>query len=67
MPSRKTFSIPTSNIPGSLGIIFGEMDEVRQLLLKQVKGISQEILDYTPDINKFETIGTLLFHIADVE
>jgi uncharacterized damage-inducible protein DinB len=67
VPSRKTFSIPDNNIPGSLGIIFGEMEEVRRLLLKQVKGISQEILDYTPDINKFETIGTQLFHIADVE
>jgi uncharacterized damage-inducible protein DinB len=67
MPSRKTFVIPKNHVPGSLGLLFGEMEEVRRLLLKEIKGISQEILDYTPDINTFETIGTMLFHVADVE
>ncbi|MHA2099324.1 MAG: hypothetical protein ACW99A_11595, partial [Candidatus Kariarchaeaceae archaeon] len=64
MPSRKTFVIPKNHVPGSLGLLFGEMEEVRRLLLKEIKGISQEILDYTPDINTFETIGTMLFHVA---
>ena len=50
-----------------IAYIVGEMENVRQLLLKEIKDLTQEELDYTPDIDKIETIGTLLFHIADVE
>jgi uncharacterized damage-inducible protein DinB len=43
------------------------LEETRNRLLEQLEGLSQETLDYTPSINKIETIGTLLFHIAAVE
>ena len=52
---------------GRLGYLVGQMIDVRKLLLKEIEDLSQDELDYTPDINKFETIGTLIFHIADVE
>ena len=50
-----------------IAYIVGEMENVRQLLLKEIKDLTQGELDFTPDINKIETIGTLLFHIVDVE
>ena len=50
-----------------IAYIIGEMENVRQLLLKEIKDLTQGELDFTPDIDKIETIGTLLFHIADVE
>ena len=51
----------------SLSLIFAEMEEVRRSLLREIKDLTQEQLDYSPDINKFETIGTMIFHIVDVE
>ena len=50
-----------------LAEIYGMLTETRARLLEEVEGITQEQLDYTPDIKKFETIGTLLFHIAAIE
>ncbi|MCY3413148.1 MAG: DinB family protein [Candidatus Heimdallarchaeota archaeon] len=44
-----------------------QMKLTRKYLLKEINGITQNELDFSPDINKFETIGTMLFHIADVE
>ena len=54
-------------IKGSIGFLIGQMDDVRNLLLKEIEGLTQEVIDFTPNIHKIETIGTLLFHIADVE
>lgn len=50
-----------------ISFLLGEMDDTRNLLLNEIKDFTQEELDFTPDIDKVETIGTLLFHIADVE
>ncbi|NPD89060.1 MAG: DinB family protein [Asgard group archaeon] len=43
------------------------MYETRERLFRVLRDLTQEELDYTPDERKFETIGTLLFHIAAVE
>jgi uncharacterized damage-inducible protein DinB len=43
------------------------LKDVRESLLRQIKEISQETLDFTPNMKKIETIGTLLLHIAGVE
>ena len=52
---------------GTIGFLVGQMEDVRTLLLNEIKGLTQEEIDYTPDVNTVETIGTLVFHIADVE
>ncbi|MFX1566066.1 MAG: DinB family protein [Promethearchaeota archaeon] len=46
---------------------FSMMQEVRQRLLKKLEPLGDEEIDYTPDDQKIETIGTLLLHIAGVE
>lgn len=53
----------------SLGIanFFAMFDENRSRLLDKIKDITDEMLDFTPDEDMFETIGTLLYHIAAVE
>lgn len=56
-----------NNYSSKLSFLIGQMVDTRKLLLKEVEGITQEMLDFSPDINNMETIGTLLFHIADVE
>ena len=43
------------------------MQEMRERLLKSVKDLTLEELDYTLNERKVETIGTLLLHIAGVE
>ena len=43
------------------------LNNVRESLLRELKDVSQEALDYTPNMKKIETIGTLLLHIAGVE
>ena len=50
-----------------ISFILGEMEDTRKLLLEQIKDLTQEELDYSPDIDKIETIGTMIFHIVDVE
>jgi uncharacterized damage-inducible protein DinB len=46
---------------------FSMMEEVRKRLLKKVEGLSDEEIDFTPNEQTIETIGTLLLHIAGVE
>jgi uncharacterized damage-inducible protein DinB len=46
---------------------FSMMREVRKRLLRKLESLSDEEIDYTPDEQKIETIGTLLLHIAGVE
>ena len=43
------------------------MKELRERLLEIISGLDNDILDFTPDENNIETIGTLLLHIAAVE
>lgn len=47
--------------------LLGQLILTRDYLLKETSELSIEELDFTPDIHKFETIGTMLYHIADVE
>lgn len=56
-----------TNYPKKLSFLIGQMIDTRNLLLKQIEDLTQEELDFSPDIDNIETIGTLLFHIADVE
>ena len=55
------------NYDERISFLLGEMEDVRNLLLKEIEDLNQEELDFTPEIDKIETIGTLIFHIADVE
>ena len=43
------------------------LQEVRERLLSIIDVLAEETLDFTPDERNFETIGTLLFHIAAIE
>jgi uncharacterized damage-inducible protein DinB len=43
------------------------MQEMRERLLRIIKDLTQEELDYTSSERRIETIGTLLLHIAEVE
>lgn len=46
---------------------FALMQETRERLLRIVNDLKDEEFDYSPDEGSFETIGTLLLHIAGVE
>ncbi|MFX0078756.1 MAG: DinB family protein [Candidatus Hermodarchaeota archaeon] len=50
-----------------LALWFSMMREVRKKLLKKLESLCDKEIDYTPDEQKIETIGTLLLHIAGVE
>ena len=39
----------------------------REYLIEIIEGLDEEALDFTPNEEKIETIGTLLMHIAAVE
>ena len=57
--------------PGDLSprvaFIFSMMDKVRTRLLRVIEETPDEEIDFTPDAENIETIGTLLLHIAGVE
>ncbi|MHA2091930.1 MAG: DinB family protein [Candidatus Kariarchaeaceae archaeon] len=55
------------NLDPKVGFILSGLRETREILLKTIKDFSQEELDYTPHTRRFESIATLLFHIAAVE
>ena len=46
---------------------YSMLQEVRERLLSIIDDLDEEMLDFTPDERNFETIGTLLFHIAAIE
>lgn len=46
---------------------YSMLQEVRERLLSIIDDLAEEILDFTPDERNFETIGTLLLHIAAIE
>ena len=56
-----------SEFSGELSTFVAQMKAVRTRLLEQLEDLTDDMLDFTPDIHKIETIGTLLLHIADVE
>lgn len=43
------------------------MKDSREYLVEIIEGLDEEALDFTPDEDTIETIGTLLIHIAAVE
>ena len=55
------------NLTPKIAVLFSMLEETRNRLLKEIEGLTQEQLDFSPDINKIETIGTLLYHIEAVE
>lgn len=65
--AKKLYIPKNFPIKGTIGFLVGQMENVRMSLLNEIKDLTQEEIDYTPNIDKVETIGTLLFHIADVE
>ena len=50
-----------------VAVYFSMMEKVRERLLKRVKGLSIKRLDFTPNEDRVESIGTLLLHIAAIE
>ncbi len=50
-----------------VAFLFSMMDRMRSRLLRVVEDLPDDVLDYSPDMKRIETIGTLLLHIAAVE
>jgi uncharacterized damage-inducible protein DinB len=50
-----------------VAFLFSMLEKTRERLLKRVQGFSTKDLDYTPDEENIESIGTLLLHIAAIE
>ncbi len=50
-----------------VAFLFSMMDRTRKRLLRNVEDLTDEEIDYSPDMESIETIGTLLLHIAAVE
>ncbi len=50
-----------------VSLLLSMMEKVRGRLLKQIDDISSDEIDYSPDDESVETIGTLMLHIAAVE
>ena len=46
---------------------YSYMVEVRKNLLRMINDVDDLLIDFTPDEQSIETIGTLLLHIAGVE
>jgi uncharacterized damage-inducible protein DinB len=46
---------------------FSQMQEIRNELFSKINEINVELLDFTVNERKIETIGTLLLHIAAIE
>ncbi|MCY3414440.1 MAG: DinB family protein [Candidatus Heimdallarchaeota archaeon] len=46
---------------------YAMFEENRSRLIRRLQGVTDEMVDFTPDEHKIETIGTLLYHIAAVE
>lgn len=59
--------IESNELSPRVAIYFSQMEELRRNLIKKVENIPNEVLDFTPNGKLFETIGTLLLHIAAVE
>lgn len=50
-----------------VAFLFSMMARMRSRLLRVVEDLTNEEIDYSPDMERIETIGTLLLHIAAVE
>lgn len=66
--SEKTHKLAEfAELSPRVALWYSIMQEMRERLLRIVKDLTQEELDYTLNERKIETIGTLLLHIAGVE
>jgi uncharacterized damage-inducible protein DinB len=64
----KSIALPMNEIRApKLSLFLSMLQETRLILLRDIEGITQEVLDYSSDDTKVETIGTLLIHIAAIE
>ncbi len=50
-----------------VGFLFSMMEKVRERLVRVVDELPDGALDFTPDPENVESVGTLLLHIAAVE
>jgi uncharacterized damage-inducible protein DinB len=50
-----------------IALVYSMMEKTRKNLLRRVKTLSREAIDYSPNPKEIESIGTLLLHIAAVE
>ena len=57
--------VPLPGFDPEIGRLMWCLEDIRQLLLKRISGISQELLDKRVD--KGHSIGSLLYHIALIE
>jgi uncharacterized damage-inducible protein DinB len=67
MDSKVLKSNEFKELTPRVALWYSIMQEMRERLLKTVKDLTLEELDYTLNERKVETIGTLLLHIAGVE
>ncbi len=57
----------TEDLEPRLAQMYGMLQKVREKLLERIEGLTQKELDFTPNEESIETIGTLLLHVAGVE
>ncbi len=57
----------TEDLEPRVAQLYAMLEKVREKLHKRVSDLSTEALDYTPNAERIESIGTLLLHIAAVE
>ncbi|MFW9922701.1 MAG: DinB family protein [Candidatus Thorarchaeota archaeon] len=50
-----------------ISLLYAQMQEVRKRLLRIIEPIDDNMIDFSPNEKEFETIGTMLYHIAGVE
>ncbi|MFX1254234.1 MAG: DinB family protein [Promethearchaeota archaeon] len=67
MNNKKDTLERAANLSPRVATWYSQMEKVRKRLLEKVEKIADKALDFTPKERNFETIGTLLLHIAAVE
>lgn len=55
------------DIAPSIQFLFGQLEETRERLFRQLSKVPEDIIDKTPDNETIESIATLLDHIAAIE
>lgn len=56
-----------SDLTPGIAKFFGMFQDNRRRLMHMLEDVTDEMIDYTPKDGTFETIGTLLHHIAAIE
>lgn len=54
-------------LPSRVALFYSMMERARRNLLRRVRTLPKETIDYSPEPKMIESIGTLLLHIAAVE